>query len=172
MRLASSGNPGESAVLAALCGLGFDVLVPFGDGHPYDLALHLGGRRFLRIQCKAAWARDGCLVFNSLSTDHGGGRRSYEGHADLFGIYFPPLNSVYLVPLDAVARTEGRLRIEPARNNQKRKIRVASDYLVDNWSAKALLGVGREAEVSPAPAPAPPGERDTTRSSSPTPPRG
>jgi hypothetical protein len=34
---------------------GFDVLMPFGGGQSYDLAVDLGGSHFLRIQCKTAW---------------------------------------------------------------------------------------------------------------------
>jgi hypothetical protein len=109
-------------VLAALTRHGFHVLIPFGDGHPYDLAVDLGEDGFLRIQCKTAWRVGGCMLFNTRTTDHGRGRLSYAGHADIFGVFFPKTTSVYLVPLDSVAPTGGRLRLEPTRNNQKRGI--------------------------------------------------
>jgi hypothetical protein len=125
-------------VLAALVGRGFRVLVPFGEGHPYDLAIHLGCRTLLRVQCKTAWPQKGCIVFNSRTTDHGRGRQSYAGRADIFGVYFPPTASVYLVPLDAVAGFAGRLRLMPTRNNQKRGIRFASEFEIDRWSLDSL----------------------------------
>lgn len=34
-----------------------------------------------------------------------------------------------------------RLRLRPARNNQKRGIRLAVDYEFDRWNREALLGV-------------------------------
>lgn len=59
----------------------------------------------------------------------------------IFAVYFPPDQSVYLVPIDAVSRSEGRLRLEPARNNQKRRIRLAADYEIDRWTMDALCKV-------------------------------
>jgi len=100
-------------ILAALVRRGYHVLIPFGEGHPYDLAIWLDGTTFIRVQCKTAWPVGGCLVFNSHSTDHGRGPQSYHGLADIFGVYFPAQQSVYLVPIDGVARLEGRLRIQP-----------------------------------------------------------
>ena len=125
-------------MLAALVERGLDVLVPFGEGQPYDLVIHLGEGEFCRVQCKTAWPRQGCIVFNSASTDHGRGAQSYVGLADIFGVYFPPSESVYLVPIDAVARFEGRLRFEPTRNNQRRRIRLAADFEIDQWTAESL----------------------------------
>jgi PD-(D/E)XK nuclease superfamily protein len=141
MATSGSGNTGEAMVLAALVERGFQVLVPFGEGQPYDLAIHLEGREFLRVQCKTAWPRKGCLIFNSRSTDHGRGPQSYVGLADLFGVYFPPDRAVYLVPIDAVASFEGRLRLEPTLNNQRRRIRHAADFRIDRWTVDSLRGI-------------------------------
>lgn len=128
-------------VLAALVRRKFNVLVPFGEGQPYDLVVHLDGPAFLRIQRKTAWPLGGCLVFNSRTTDHGRGPQSYLGHADIFGVYFRPRQAVYLVPLNAVAETEGRLRLVPPRNNQRRGIRLAADYEVDRWTVDLLRAI-------------------------------
>jgi len=78
------------------------------------------------------------VVFNSRSTDHGSGPKSYLGLADIFGVYFPPTSTVYLVPIDAVAAFEGRLRLEPTRNNQRRLIRYAAEFEIDRWSPESL----------------------------------
>ena len=128
-------------VLAALVRRGFDVLVPFGEGQPYDLAIDLDGATFIRVQCKTAWPQKGCLMFNPHATDHGRGRQSYVGRADVFGVYFPPEESVYLVPVAAVTRFSGRLRLEPTRNNQKRRIRFAADFEIDRWTIDSLRHV-------------------------------
>lgn len=125
-------------VLAALVQHGFDVLVPFGEGQPYDLVIDLGGPIFLRIQCKTAWPQKGCMVFNTRTTDHGHGRQSYAGLADIFGVYFPPNETVYLVPIDAVADFAGRLRLVPTRNNQRRGIRFAANFEIGRWSLDSL----------------------------------
>src|SRR6266545_176489 len=137
MRTSSRGNAGEAAVLNALVQRDFDVFVPFGEGHPFDLGVLIASK-FLRIQCKTAWRDGGCLIFNPHTTDHGQGSRSYVGLADMFGVYFPPEHSVFLVPVGAVARTEGRLRLDPARNNQKRRVRLAADYEIGRWTREEL----------------------------------
>jgi hypothetical protein len=152
MGTASRGNAAEAAVLAALIRSGFNVLVPFGDGHPYDLAVDLGPT-LLRVQCKRAWSTRGCIVFNSRSTDHGRGPRSYRGLADIFAVYFPPTEGVYLVPMDGVAECEGRLRLEPARNNQRKRTRPAADFALDRWSVQTLCEVAFEARAAAEPDP-------------------
>jgi hypothetical protein len=138
MTTATRGNEAEAAILTALIGHGFDVLVPFGGGQPYDLVVDIGEAEYLRVQCKTAWARGGCMIFNSRTTDHGRGRQPYFGLADIFGVYFPPTRAVYLVPLGDVALSKGWLRLEPPKNNQRKRIRFAADYAIDRWSVLKL----------------------------------
>jgi hypothetical protein len=137
-------------VLSALIQRDFHVLVPFGDGHPYDLVIDLQGSGFLRVQCKTAWPQRGCLVFNSRSTDHGRGPQSYRGLADIFGVYFPPNRAVYLVPVGGVADFKGRLRLEPPLNNQRRRVRLAADFEIDLWTPEALHDVATGASLRAA----------------------
>jgi hypothetical protein len=138
MGSATRGNAAEAAVLNALIRRGWDVFVPFGSGHPFDLALYVSGAGFLRVQCKRAWSLRGCVVFNAYSTDHGRGAGSYAGVADLFGVYFPPTDQVFLTPIEAVAKTEGRLRFEPTRNQQRKRIRLAADFEIETWDDDRL----------------------------------
>ena len=147
MPLAKRGLIGEAAVLHAFVHRGFDVLMPFGEGLPYDLVVPVEDK-FLRVQCKTAWPKGGCLIFNSHATDHGRGPVSYVGRADVFGVYFPPRRSVYLVPLD-ISHHEGRLRLEPTRNNQRRRIRWAEDYVIDRWTPAALHALVTEDQGTP-----------------------
>lgn len=151
MKTATKGNEAEAMILAALIERGIEVAVPFGGGQPYDLVIDLGGFDLLKVQCKTGWLDKNCISFNTRSTDHGQGRRSYVGLAHIFGVYFPPEKSVYLVPLDAVGSFRGYLRLEPARNNQQRKVRFAADFEIDRWSGEQLLNVKRAAEALPDP---------------------
>ena len=136
MARAGSGNAAEAAVLSAFIARDFDVLVPFGEGHPYDLVVAIDDV-FLRVQCKTAWPSGGCLIWNAYATDHGKGPMSYVGRADIFGVYMRARESVYLVPVTSV-RTEGRLRLVPTKNNQSRRVRFASDFEIDRWQRAAL----------------------------------
>jgi PD-(D/E)XK endonuclease len=149
MGLATRGNEAEAVILAAMVKRGFHLLTPFGSGQPYDLVVDLGRAAFLRVQCKTAWSRPGCLTFNCRATDHGRGPRSYSGLADVFGVYFPPDGSTYLVPVQALTGFEGRLRLEPTRNNQRKGIRFAADFVLSGWSHQSLLELvpGRGSEM-------------------------
>jgi hypothetical protein len=151
MGSAARGNAAEAAVLHALVKRGLDVFVPFGSGHPFDLAVYVPAAGFLRVQCKRGWALRGCIVFNAYSTDHGSGPRGYAGLADLFGVYFPPTDEVFLAPIDAVpAASEARLRFEPPRNNQRKRIRMAADYEVGTWTPERLAGLAAAARAPAA----------------------
>jgi hypothetical protein len=148
MRNPTKGNAAEAAVLNAFVVRDYDVLVPFGGGQPYDLVVHLAEAGFLRVQCKTAWPSGGCMLFNCRTTDHGRGPMSYIGLADLFGVYFPPNRGVYLVPIDVVAGTEARLRLEPTRNNQRRRVRPAAAFEIDRWTPEALGRLTASAEAA------------------------
>jgi hypothetical protein len=138
METAARGNAAEAAVLSALAARGFTVLLPFGDGHPYDLVIHLPAAGFLRVQCKAARERNGCIMFNCCTTDHGRGRLPYIGLAEVFGVYHRRTDSVYLVPVRDAGAYVVTLRTTPTANNQRRKIRFAADYAIDRWTPEQL----------------------------------
>jgi hypothetical protein len=141
MDTASIGNGTEAAVLNAFIARGYGVFLPFGEGHPYDLVVSVGPVAFLRVQCKTARRRGGCLQFNSRTTDHGRGRLKYDGLADLFGVHFPEDGSVYLVPVAEASTFVFNLRTQPTLNNQRRGVRFASDYAVDRWSPDSLAAL-------------------------------
>lgn len=129
MNTSSVGGKTEGIVLAALLRAGKRILLPFGDGHRYDLAMDDGGK-LVRVQCKTGVYRSGSIVWNTNSHRRDHTRMGYRGDADLFGIYCPTTDKVYLVPVDEVGENEGRLRVEPSRNNQEKRVRWARDYEV------------------------------------------
>jgi len=71
--------------------------------------------------------------FNSASTDHGHGHRTYRGRADLFGVYLPGRCSVFVIPVEAAAGRRTYLRLEPAANNQTKRVRRAEDFALDRY---------------------------------------
>jgi hypothetical protein len=113
VKTATQGNAAEAQILAAFVLRGFDVLTPFG-----------GGR--------------GCLAFHCRSTDHGRGRQPYLGLADLFAVYLPADDSVYLIPVGLIPGHLGRLRFEPTKNNQRRGVRFAAEFEIDRWDRERL----------------------------------
>ena len=124
-------------VLARLVQAGCQVLTPFGENVRYDLVIDEGDR-FMRVQCKTGRMRKGVIRFNACSyTYHHPNNRGkkpykhhYRGAADLFGVYCPETDGVYLVPVDEIGINAGSLRVEPTLNNQVKKIRWAQEFEV------------------------------------------
>ena len=129
--MATSGDVAEGAVLGALLKGGCAVLIPFGQNHPFDLVVRRSAAHYVEIQCKTGWSRDGCVLFNSCSTDHGRGRQDYRGRADVFAVYAPWLDQVFVVPVEAAATRTTTLRLRPAANRQSRRVNRAEDFLLE-----------------------------------------
>ncbi|MBI3289997.1 hypothetical protein HYZ78_01220 [Candidatus Microgenomates bacterium] len=123
------GDTAVALVLSRLLRKEYAVLIPFGDSQRYDLVLDKENKLF-RIQCKSGRVRNGCIRFNSSSTEwykkHR--RKGYKGQVDFFGVYCPELDKTYLVPVDDVGETQGVLRIEKPKNNQGKYIRWSNEY--------------------------------------------
>ena len=121
------GNRTLGVVLSTLLQAGHRPLLPFGDGHPYDLALDQDGER-RRVQCKTGRLVRGAVVF-ATTRYTGRKHRTYQGHEiDYFGVHCPDTDAVYLVPIKEVGpHTSAYLRVEPAKNNQAKGVRWAMD---------------------------------------------
>jgi hypothetical protein len=117
------GDRTTLAVMLALRMAGLIVLIPFGENTRYDLVFE-NGARFSRVQCKTGRFRGGGVVFKTMSSyaHHRSAqvkRRGYQGEIDYFGVHCPETGGVYLVPIDDVPGTDGRLRVDPALNGQQ-----------------------------------------------------
>lgn len=129
------GDATQAMVLGRLVQAGKTVLVPFGENLRYDLLLDESGA-FVRVQCKTGRLRDGAVWFPTCSSTYhypnNQGVRycqvPYTGQADVFGVYCPELDRVYVVPVCDVPLKSAALRVDPARNNQTKGVRFARDY--------------------------------------------
>lgn len=87
-----------------------------------------------RVQCKTGRLRNGVVHFKTCSSyahhsNPAAAARSYLGEIDYFAVYCPETSGVYLVPIEDVPLNwHGSLRVEEARNNQKRRVRYAEEY--------------------------------------------
>jgi hypothetical protein len=89
------------------------------------------GDRFVRIQCKTGFLRNGCAVFKTCITDARRplGDGGYAGQIDAFAVYCPQLKRGFFVPIDAITSPFlGYLRVDPPLNGQVRNIRWARDF--------------------------------------------
>lgn len=130
------GDLTEAVVLAELAKSGYTVLVPFGVTR-YDLAIDdRSGLGIKTIQCKTGRLREGCIVWNTSSSQRDTKlRTSYRGQVDYFGVWCQETGHVLLVPVADVGAAEGRLRLDPTRNGQKLGVRLADGYVVRSCSS-------------------------------------
>lgn len=130
--MASTNRKGDVSTLkiaAALALKGEVILIPFSGSERYDLALDRQGTLY-RVQCKTGRFRDGAVVFNTCSMPQGK-RRHYKGDVDAFGVYCAELDAVYLVPIDRIkATTACWLRVDPPKDNRRRKFNAASEFRI------------------------------------------
>lgn len=125
------GNVSESILLQAYLKTGFIVSIPFGSGAPYDLIVD-NGKRTYKIQVKTGWYQKGCVIFRGNRRVREAApykARTYtEDEVDFFAVYYPPSDSIYVVPHSFFGRGFGCLRIEPVLNGQQKLIRWVRDY--------------------------------------------
>lgn len=133
------GDISEGMVLAELLKAGKRVLLPFGERHKYDLVIDDGGT-FTRVQCKTGRLRRDTIIFSTSSVVRDSQTKKHtkryytRDEIDMYGVYCPENHRVYLVPVDDVAKTEGRLRVGPSERNTGRQ---GSTYLLDHHGAVA-----------------------------------
>jgi hypothetical protein len=129
------GNTAEAAVLKACAIAGLPVYLPFGGGSPVDLVVLTPSGGPVRVQVKCGRVRGGCVAFNTHATDHGSGPLHYRGRVDVLAAYARELDQVYVVPVDDCPTRMASLRLTPARNNQRKRVRMAEDYAFGRWVA-------------------------------------
>jgi hypothetical protein len=136
----SVGDRSEVQVLCALVEAGYNVSIPFGENHRYDLIAEDTDGRLLKIQVETGRLRNGAIEFNGCSThSHRGGSstRSYRGEIDFFAVCCADNAGIYLVP-EAEVGLRPHLRIKAPMNNQQKTVRWASDYYFAEATAPRL----------------------------------
>jgi hypothetical protein len=118
----------EVEVAAALVRSGRRVYLPFlaADGR-IDLIFDDPEQGLLRAQCKTGRVVGEVLTFKVCSNTRNA-PRDYRGEVDVFGVYSPQLDAVFIVPVDDVATRLCHLRLAPTRNGQAKGIRWAEPY--------------------------------------------
>ncbi|HET6570211.1 MAG TPA: group I intron-associated PD-(D/E)XK endonuclease [Solirubrobacterales bacterium] len=126
------GHRSEAAILSQLVRQGYRVLLPFGVNQRYDMVLDNDGR-LLKVQCKTGRLKEGAIRFSAQSVQsnmNGTRTRAYSGEVDLFAVYCPDNDRVYVIPANEVPATGMYLRVEMPRNSQRKRVRWAEDYVL------------------------------------------
>ena len=143
------GAVAELAVQLAATKLGIDVYRPVAEGGRYDMIFDLGGD-LVRVQCKWVSRYGDVLVarcYRARRNRDGLVRRLYtREEIDAYALYCLELDRCFFVPMaHAEGMQEIRLRLAPARNNQRKGIHWADDFdlaarLSPHQGAVAQLG--------------------------------
>ena len=129
------GAIAEAAIVKAAVLLSLGVSRPISP-QPYDLVLETG-HRLLRVQCKWASRHDDIVLVRCRRC-----RRTRDGlrhdfytadEVDAFAAYCLELDRCFFLPLERlVSRSTVHLRLNPARNNQRRGVLWADDYAFES----------------------------------------
>lgn len=130
------GERTEAIVLAELVKAGLVVLLPFGDNQRYDFVVDTG-QSFVRLQCKTGRLRRGVVEFSCTSTYQTYGQskrhRDYRGQVDAFVVYCYELDQAFVVPVEEAGLAKCALRLLPTRNGQIKGVKLAENYLLQEW---------------------------------------
>ena len=148
MEALTNGRKGaiaEAYVTALALDLGIDVLHPAAEGGRYDLVFDFGAGRLERVQCKWGRVQDDVIVARTGTCRHtprGYVRGTYSAdEVDAVAIWCAQIKQAYYLPISMVAgKFDVRLRLKPARNNQRIGVTMAADH---ELGAIAQLGERR-----------------------------
>ena len=129
------GQATEAIVKAELVSRGVPVLVPEYDNEPYDFVMEIDGG-FHRVQSKTAFeaTTSGAVRFRTRSVrtkSSGYEREGYEGKIDLFAVFAPIREEIYLIPIEDVGETQMTIRYAAAGNGNTKRVNWYEEYLLD-----------------------------------------
>jgi hypothetical protein len=123
------GGRAELAIAAALRLAGKRVYLPFFASDSRVDLVYEDDDGFHRAQCKTSRLLGDVISFCTCSNTKNV-RKDYRDDVDVFGVYSPERDEVFLVPVSDVPARAGYLRLRPTRNGQQKGIRWARDYLL------------------------------------------
>jgi len=122
------GDLAEVEVFRYLKTHGYTVSIPFGENAPYDLVVESPAGKMYRLQVRwGSWRNDVLEIslrivsknyYRTINLDRIEAFVAWDGE------------HVYIIPKDQLAglRAAIRLRRTPPKNNQKKGVRMASEY--------------------------------------------
>jgi hypothetical protein len=108
---------------------GWSVFLPYGEDSPIDLLIYKD-KQFKRIQVKSTKPKNGVLSCSLRSTNNWQNKKYFKNDIDFFAIYDYENKKGYLVSIEKVeGMSEIKIRLSEPKNNQKKGIRLAKEYL-------------------------------------------
>ena len=128
MHIKTKGYIAEMYVTARLIEDGWRVLHPVGENNRYDLVAERDGK-FIRIQVKYATPKNGALEINCRSSNNWSVLHYSAKEIDVIAAYNAHTKDIYYIPVSKINRSLIKLRISPAKNNQKRSVNSAENFI-------------------------------------------
>lgn len=127
------GDLGVFKVEADLASKGFVILRPMSEHTPFDVVAYKRGK-FIRIQVKFRTKKNGVLtvgLWSYWSNKNGYHVKKSNGkNIDIVAVYCPDTDCCYYLKAARVASVKNLiLRIDPAKNNQRKLILWASSFI-------------------------------------------
>lgn len=108
---------------------GWSIFLPFGEDGPVDLVIYKDNL-FKKVQIKASKPKNGMISCRMRSTNNWQIKKYSKTDIDYFGLYDYENKKGYLIPIEKVeGMSEISIRLSKAKNNQKKKVRLAEDYI-------------------------------------------
>tara|TARA_Y100000310_G_scaffold65417_1_gene60897 strand:+ start:946 stop:1344 length:399 start_codon:yes stop_codon:yes gene_type:complete len=119
---------GELRFAAEFTKKGWNIFLPYGEDGPVDLLIEKKGN-FKRIQVKSTKPSNGAIHCRVKSSNNWQIKKYTQKEIDYFGIYDYENGKGYLIPIKVMENMhEAILRLEKAKNNQTKNIRLAKPY--------------------------------------------
>jgi hypothetical protein len=132
MHSKNKGNIGQFATGLAFAKLGYSVFTEEGDISKIDLIAEKDGK-VIKVQSKAITPKNNALQLVLKKSGPNYQFKYKPGVFDYFSVVDLSDGKVYLIP-DSVLFSHSSsliLRKSPSKNNQKNKINLADDYLIE-----------------------------------------
>ena len=127
MHTKTKGKIAEMMISAKLMELGWKVLLPFGENNRYDLVAEKEGK-FIRIQVKYVTPTKGILDINCKSSNNWSILRYTPNEIDFIAVFDSVNHNIYFISVSKLNLSSIKLRLDPPKNNQRRKIKYAKDF--------------------------------------------
>ncbi len=124
----TKGDMAELIIAAKFVEDGWRVLFPFGENHRYDLVAEKENK-FLRVQVKYVTPKNGALEINCRSSNNWSVIHYSQKDIDIIAVYNSIDKQIYFISVKEINFSSLKLRLEDPKNNQKKYIRYAKDYI-------------------------------------------
>lgn len=128
----AKGAVGEMKVAAELISRGFHVFTELGDLSRIDLIAERD-KKLIKIQVKAYNSKNGVINLYSKKSGPNYSFNYENDEVDIFAVYVLDRDTIFYVPSNELCEYSSsmNIRLEPAKNGQKKGVKLVEDYTLD-----------------------------------------